>query len=311
MPIFVENSRMQRLVYLLSFPFLWLLSRIPFSLLYIFSDVVCFLVYHVIRYRRSTVRHNLKLVFPEKDKKELKRIERKAYTHMCDMFLEMGKSISISKKELKKRFAFTNIEEIKKLLDAEKSVIMLNGHYASYEWANALQFYDLDFKGYAVYKKLKNKYFDRLAHRIRGRFGAELIRSTQATKKIASNERQGIRGIYAFIADQSPRLDRAWYWTKFMDVKAPAFTGGEVLAKRLDMAVVYLQVEKIKRGYYHATFEVLAENATDYPDFEITEKFLRKLEHQIHEKPEHYLWTHKRWKHKDVEIPEDAVRSGV
>jgi KDO2-lipid IV(A) lauroyltransferase len=307
--IFAENFQMQRLVYLLSYPFIWFISQLPFPLLYAFSDGVCFFVYHIIRYRRKTVRYNLNLVFPEKNASEIKNIERKAYKHMCDMFLEMGKSISISKGELKKRFVFTNIEEMKRLLGSGKSVIMLHGHYASYEWANALQFYGLDFKGFAIYKKLRNKYFDRLAHRIRGRFDAELIRTINATKRISTNERKGIRGIYAFIADQSPRIDRAWYWTKFMGVKAPAFTGGEVLAKRLDMAVVYLHVEKSKRGHYQATFKVLAENAKDCPDFEITEKFLRELEKQIREKPEHYLWTHKRWKHKDVEIPEDAVMS--
>lgn len=295
------------LAYLLSYPFLWLVSKLPFPLLYLLSDVVCFFVYRIIGYRRETVRHNLTLVFPDKSLEEIKKIERSSYRHMCDMFLEMAKSISISKKELKKRFAFTNIDEIERLLNSGKSIIMLNGHYASYEWANALQFYGLDFKGFAIYKKLRNPYFDRLAHKIRGRFEAELIRTTNATKKIAINERKGIRGIYAFIADQSPRIDRAWYWTKFMGVKAPAFTGGEVLAKRLDMAVVYLHVEKTKRGYYQASFKTLAENATDYPDFEITESFLRELEKQIRQNPEHYLWTHKRWKHKDAKIPENAV----
>ena len=269
---------MQRLVYLLAYPFLWFISKLPFSLFYLFSDLVFFGVYYLVRYRRKTVAQNLRLVFPEKSRKELKKIEKKSYRHLCDQMLEMIKSISISNEQLLRRFTFANLEEIERILSMEKSVILLYGHYANYEWVNALQLHGLDYKGFGVYKKLKNPYFDQLIHRIRGRFNAKLIASSIATKQITKNEQNNIRGVYAIIADQSPKLDRAWYWTNFMGLRSPAYTGGEKLAKRLGMAVVYFHVEKLKRGHYRATFKTITDNPSECKDYQITDIFLKELE---------------------------------
>ncbi|MFD1079759.1 lysophospholipid acyltransferase family protein, partial [Longispora fulva] len=175
---------MQRIVYWLAYPLLWLISILPFPLFYLVSDGVCFLVYHIIRYRRKTVRENLELVFPEKSSAEIKQISKKFYRHMVDMFLEMIKSISISKEELKKRFAFTNLEEVVKIREMDKSIIVACGHYASYEWMNAIQLYGLDYGAFGIYKKIKNRYFDKLVKDIRGRYDGTLIPTTQATKVI-------------------------------------------------------------------------------------------------------------------------------
>lgn len=286
---------------------MWLVSKMPFPLFYFFSDCVCFVVYHLVRYRRETVRYNLNLVFPNKSNKELQKIERNFYRHMCDMFLEMIKSISISNEDLKDRFRYTNAEEIDRVQKTGKSIIMLYGHYASYEWSNAIQLYDIGYEAFGIYKKVKNPFFDELAHKIRGRFSAKLIPTSKATSQIAKNERENIQGMYAFIADQSPKWNKASYWTKFMGIPCPAFVGGEVLAKRLDMAIMYLHVEKIRRGHYEATLKTLAVEPRLWEDFTITETFFRELEKQIYAKPEYYLWTHKRWKHKDRQIPEDAT----
>ena len=297
---------MQRLVFWLVYPILWIISLLPFPLFYLISDVVFLFVYYLIRYRRHIVKKNLKLVFPEKGNAERKRIEKKFYRHMVDMFLEMVKSISISNEELKKRFSFINIEEIQKIRDMDKSIILACGHYASYEWMNALQLYGLEYRGFGIYKKIKNRYFDQMAKDIRGRFEGELIPTVTATKQVALNEEKGIRGVYGMVADQSPRWDRIKAWTDFMGITVPVFTGTERLSRTLDMAVVYLHVEKIKRGYYQATFKTLSYNPTEEDKYEITRSYFRELEKQIRSAPEFYLWTHKRWKHRNVPIPEEA-----
>lgn len=298
---------MQRLVYWLAYPFLWLISILPFKLFYLFSDFVFVLVFYIFRYRRKTVRENLELVFPEKSTEEIKRIRFKFYRHMVDMFLEMVKSISIPNEELKKRFAFTNIEEIEKIRAMDKSILLACGHYASYEWMIALQLYGLDYQGFGIYKKIKNPYFDKLAKKIRGRYDGSLITTTRATKRITENQKKGILGMYAMIADQSPKLSRTKTWGSFMNIQVPIFTGTEKFAKGLDMAVVYLHVEKIKRGYYVATFKTLSYEPKQEPQFSITRRYFEKLEDQIKQAPEYYLWTHKRWKHREASIPEDAV----
>ncbi|MEG9326602.1 lysophospholipid acyltransferase family protein [Salinimicrobium catena] len=298
---------MQRLVFWLAYPLLWFISILPFKLFYMVSDVVYVLVYHVVRYRRKTVTSNLELVFPEKSSEEINKTRKKFYKHMVDMFLEMIKSISISNEELKKRFTFTNLEELQKIRKMNKSIILACGHYASYEWMNALQLYGLDYKGFGIYKKVKNRYFDKLAKDIRGRYDGVLISTSKATKTITENQEKGILGVYAMIADQSPKLSRTRAWANFMGIGVPVFTGTEKLSRSLDMAVVYLHVEKVKRGYYVATFKPLTCQPKQEPEYEITRQYFSLLEAQIKKAPEYYLWTHKRWKHRNASIPHDAV----
>ncbi len=297
---------MQGLVFWLVYPILWLVSILPFRLFYMFSDGVFFLVYHLIGYRRKTVRENLELVFPEKSEQEIKRIQKAFYSHMCDMFLEMIKSITISEKEIEKRFTFTNVEYLRKLESLDKSLVIMLGHYASYEWINALQLYGLKYKTYGIYKPIKNKRFDTLVKKIRGRFGGTLISTRQTTDVIRYNQENGILGNYAMIADQSPKLSRAKHWLHFMGIRVPVFEGSDRLARKLDMAVVYLHVEKVGRGYYEATLKPITEKPPAEPEHAITKKFFEYLEEQIYKKPEYYLWTHKRWKHRNEPIPKNA-----
>ena len=289
---------MQFLVYILVYPFLWIISILPFRLLYAFSDGLYILVYKVFGYRKKTVKENLMLVFPEKTKEEINAITKKFYHHMCDMFLEMIKSISISEESLKKRFIITNPEELKRLEALDKSIVLMYGHYASYEWSIVIEHY-INFKGYGVYKRLNNKYFDRLARNIRSKFNTTLIHTKETFDKLTDVNAKNQRVIVAFISDQSPKVQNALYWREFMNIKVPCYTGAEILAKKLNYSVAYLKVIKQKRGYYTAEFLTLAENAQDYSNFELTDMFLDQLEEQIKQTPEYYLWTHKRWKHRD------------
>ena len=297
---------MELLVYRLVYPFLWIISRLPWTLFYLLCDLVYYFVYYIISYRKKTVTDNLFLVFPEKSKKEIFKIRKAFYKHMCDMFLEMIKTMGISKEEMIKRFKIVEPETYKNLEANQKSIMVLMGHYASYEWAIAAHEV-VDFPIIGVYKKIKNKHFDSLVHRIRARFDAKLIQASKAMQEITKHKNHGKLYSYGFVADQSPKLTNSYYWTDFMDIKVPAFLGGEVLAKRLDMAVAYLQVKKVGRGYYEAKFIPITENAKNCEDYFITKTYLKMLEKQIREEPQYYLWTHKRWKHRNSPIPEGAT----
>ena len=288
---------MQFLVYILAYPFLWLISILPFRIFYLLSDFVCFIIYRVVGYRKKVVRENLAMTLPHLNDAERKEIEKKFYHHMCDMFLETIKTMGISPAEMDKRFQITNLDLVKEYAKKDKSVILVASHYASYEWLLTMNT-KIDFKGIAVYKTLANPYFDRLVRKIRSKYDTELIETKKAIPMMAQNQREGILSMYGLASDQSPKLDRIFHSMKFMGVEVPVHTGAEMLAKKYDLSVVMVKVKKIARGYYEATFLTIAENPQDFENFNITEKYLREVEKQIYEAPEYYLWTHKRWKHK-------------
>nr|WP_315183255.1 lysophospholipid acyltransferase family protein [uncultured Flavobacterium sp.] len=288
---------MQFLVFIIAFPFLWIISILPFRLFYWFSDFVYLILYYIIGYRKKTVRENLALAFPNLSAKERLVIEKKSYHHLCDMFLEMIKTMTISLEEMNKRFIITNLEVVKEYEKKGKSTILLASHYASWEWLLSLNEKTL-FRGIGVYKKIANKYFDKLIRDIRSKYKAELVETKRAIPLIAENQEKGILSMYGLASDQSPKLNRAFHWDKFMGVEVPVHTGAEMLAKRYDLNVLFVKVKKVKRGFYEATFVPITDNPKSIPDFEITNVFLREVEKQILETPEYYFWTHKRWKHK-------------
>jgi Kdo2-lipid IVA lauroyltransferase/acyltransferase len=288
---------MQYLIYLLVYPILWLISILPFPVLYLFSDFVCFIMYRIVKYRKKVVRKNITLALPHLSEKERKVIERKFYSHLCDLFLEMIKTLSISQKEIEKRYTFSNMDLYYDLEKKEKSIALLCAHYASYEWACSMNFH-VNFTAYGVYKQLANPYFDKLAIKMRSKFKAVLINTKESIPTMANNYRNKKYSLYGLVSDQSPKLQATHHWQKFMGHEVPVHTGGEMLARKYHMNVLFLQTKKVKRGYYVGSFQLLSDNVKETKNYEITDKFLKLVEQQIYDAPEYYLWTHKRWKHK-------------
>ncbi|WP_306350815.1 lysophospholipid acyltransferase family protein [Flavobacterium sp. '19STA2R22 D10 B1'] len=291
---------MQLLAYILLYPIFWCISILPFRLLYMLSDGIYILIYRIIGYRKRTVRDNIAMALPNLSIAERRKIEKDFYHHFCDTFLEMIKTMTITHEEINKRFVFTNVEAIAEMEAKQKSVSFVCAHYASYEWllvANT----KMKFQGYGIYKRIRNKYFDRLVHKIRSKFNAKLIDAKESIQVIKENQQKGILGFYGFVTDQSPKLHRTTHWANFMGIYVPIHTGAEMLAKRMDMNVLFVKTEKVKRGHYQATFIPVEGNIKAIPNYEISEAYLKLLEQQIHEAPAYYLWTHKRWKHRKAD----------
>lgn len=288
---------MQYLVYILVYPILWLISILPFRLFYFFSDSVYVLVYHIIGYRKKVVRKNLTLALPHLSDKERLIVEKKFFKHMCDMFLEMIKTMTISQEEMEKRFQITNLEVYKNLEKKGKSIALMIAHYATYEWVISMNKYS-DHKGYAIYKKINNPYFDSMIRRIRSKFKATLINTKETLTIIEENHKKNIKATYGFASDQSPKVSKTHHYSNFLGIETPVHTGAEMLSKKFDMNVLFLRVKKLKRGHYEATFELLSDDVQSVPDYEISDAFMKKVEKQILDAPEYYLWTHKRWKDK-------------
>lgn len=288
---------MQFLIFIIAYPFLWMISILPFRIFYLLSDGVYFLVYYVVGYRKKTVRANIALALPHLSPEERLSIEKKSYRHLCDMFMEMTKTMTISSEEMNKRFVITNLELIKEYEKKEKSIMLLASHYASWEWLITLN-QKVSYQGIGVYKKIGNKYFDKLIRDIRSKYNTQLVPTNETIPLIANNQRNGILSIYGLASDQSPKVGRIFHWDSFMGIEVPVHTGAEMLAKKHDLNVVFAKVKKVKRGYYEATLIPLSDNPKSVPDFGITHAFIKEVEKQIYEAPEYYFWTHKRWKHR-------------
>lgn len=289
---------MNLVVYILVYPIIWFISILPFRLLYIISDCLYFCIFYVIGYRKKVVLNNLELAFPEKSTSELLIIRKKFYHHFVDIFMEMIKTFTISKEELDKHYTYKNIELIKELKKDGKSVILISAHYANWEWIIGMNAF-INYNAIAVYTRVSNPYFNKKVIKTREKFGVQLAQSSKVIPIMLKNYKNNIQSIYGMLSDQSPQLRNNTYWSNFMGIKVPIHTGGELLAKKYDMNIVFLDTRKIKRGYYETTLSVITKDAKKHPEFELTELYLKKVEQQIKEQPEYYFWTHKRFKHKD------------
>jgi KDO2-lipid IV(A) lauroyltransferase len=240
----------------------------------------------------------LRLSFPDKSDQEIIQISKKFYSHFVDVFIEMIKSFTVSKEEVYKRYKYTNIDFFTKLYKDGKSVILTGPHYANWEWIMSLDSF-VDYKGYAAFTKINNPYFNNKVLQSRAKFGTHLVQTSKVISEILKNKKNKTQAMYGLLSDQSPQLKKTYYWNEFLGVKVPIHTGAEMLAKKFDMNMVFMDVKKNKRGYYETTFSLITDDAIKYPDYKLTDIFLEKVEKQIKAQPEFYFWTHKRFKHKD------------
>jgi len=275
----------------------WIITLLPLPVLYIFSDFLYLVLYYVVSYRRNVVATNLKNSFPEKTDKELKIIEKKFYRHLSDILVETFKSTHMTRANQKKRFTYSNLEIIDKLREEKRDIIAIMGHYNNWEWPTLLPYY-LKYKTIIIYKPLQNKYFNRFINNHRSEHGIVLTPTSQVIREIINYRKKDINTLSVFISDQIPSKGDIKYWTTFLNQDTAVFTGAGKIASKYDMAIVFFHVQKVKRGYYNLNIELLFDHTEGLSEEVITEKHVRRLEEIIKEKPEYWIWSHRRWKHK-------------
>ena len=293
---FVKIIHMKRIAFLVLYPFLLLISLLPFSILYILSNIISFTLFYIIGYRRKMIKKNLTLSFPNLNINERNKIERKFYTHMCDIFLEMIKSMTISLSSINDRFRVNNMELLTQFPKNNRSVIIICGHYASYEWMLFLA-NDFGASTYGIYTPLSNQYFDKLVKKIRVKHNAYLISRYHTIDTIRKHQDSNHRAVYGFAADQSPYPKKKTYWRSFMGNKVPVFTGAERLAIEHNIPVVYADIKRVDRGFYEVDFKLISDFPKETKKHEITDIFFNLLEESINRDPSQYLWSHNRYKH--------------
>lgn len=288
---------MKALIFYIALPFLYLLSILPFWLFYGVADFFYVMMYYVIGYRRKVVMQNLRNSFPAKSEAELKKIEREFYRYLCDLFLETFKTLTISKSAMLKHCHMDekSLAIFNTYAEQNKSVIIVMGHFGNWEWAGNTFSLLGKHHLYVIYHPLTNKQFNKLIIGMRMRFGTGLIEMKNTIRDMISKRKE--LSATAFIADQTPPPEGA-YWTQFLNQDTPIFWGTEKIARKLNYPIVYVSVKRKKRGYYEIFAETLVENPVETKEGEISELHTRRLEKDILEQPEIWLWSHRRWKHK-------------
>ena len=275
-------------------------SLLPFSILYVLSDFTYLIVYYLIGYRKNVVRENLKRSFPDKTDSELLVTEKKFYHHLCDLLFESMKMATISKEEMSRRMKILNYEPLLKHYDENKSVLLITSHYGNWEWTSSFSMYlPADKPMYQVYKQLKNKFFDRLIYNLRIRFGSVNVEVNELFDVLSSLKQQGKMGMIGLISDQSPSRKGIKYQSQFLNQRTPVITGTEIIAKKYDFPVYFVQIRRVKRGYYTCNPVPICLHPQESGKFEITEKYIRLLEQEIMAEPAYWLWSHRRWKFAD------------
>jgi len=288
---------MEAIGYYIIYGFAWVLTLLPLPVLYVFSDIIFPVMYYAAGYRRKVVRTNLENSFPEKSIRDIIKIEKAFYHHLCDLFIETFKLIHISNRQLMKRMHMTNPELLERLFNEGRDVAMVLGHYGNWEWLAVLPLYT-KLQTVSIYKPLHNKHFDRFMNKIRSRNTMMLTPMSSVIRDVVNLRQKNIRSLFAFITDQTPPKGEIKFWTKFLNQETPVYLGAEKIASKYNMAVLFLNIQNVRRGYYNFTAELLFENSAGLPDLLITEAHVKRLEEIIRERPEQWIWSHRRWKHK-------------
>lgn len=281
-------------MYYLIYGLLYLVSLLPFWILYGISDFAYFIVYRLIGYRKKVVMENLALAFPGKTLEERKVIAKKFYKNFTDNFIEVIKLLSISENELKKRF-IVDYEQINSFYASGRNVQFHLGHFFNWEYANLSLFENPLYTVLTVYKPLSNKNINRLFMKLRSRFGARLISARKFLRDFMPYSKQ--KYLLVFVADQNLGAIRKGYWLPFFGKLTPFVTGPEKSAKLNNSLAYYVYFKKVKRGVYQVTFILITDDARSMKEGDITKKLISLLEENIRENPENYLWSHRRWKH--------------
>jgi len=276
--------------------FLYLVSLLPFWFLYFLADMMFIVLYYITGYRRKVVWENLSNSFPEKTETELKRIEKKYYKYLADLIVEIIKLISISEQEITKRMCAVNTELMEHYFSQGKSILSVTAHYGNWEMAAARFGLLTNNKRLIIYKPLNNEIFDDFFNKTRSRFGTSMIAMKMALRKFVECRNELTFSVFA--SDQTPVPNESLHFTKFLNQPTAVFPGIEKISQIRESVVVFYRIDYVKRGYYTGTIVPLFDNPKDTRPFEITERHVAYLESMIREKPEYWLWSHRRWKLK-------------
>ncbi len=273
------------------------LGALPRVLLYAFSDVIAWTLYSIIGYRKAVVQQQLLASFPNTNPTQLRLLTKGVYQYLADLFVEFCMLAHMNEEKLKQSISLEGVENLEALYQkGHKQVYLALGHYGNWEWFTGFQQFLKFTQMYVLYKP-QSAVTEEVMNALRSKFGALLIDKNQAPRTVLRLAKNGDNTLLIFVADQTPSVQNIHLFVNFLNRSTAVFTGMERMAAKTHSPVCYLDVFAEKRGQYRCVVEVLCEDASQWPEGEVTTMFMKRLEQTILRRPSLWLWTHKRWKH--------------
>lgn len=266
----------------------------PFWLIYRISDFLYILMFHIVSYRKSVIIKNINRCFPAKTDYEKKLIRKKFYKGLSDLLVETIKGFTLSEKELLKRYSSKGHELFEPHFDAGKDVFIISAHFGNWEWGNAKLANTFKHQTAVLYKPISNIHIEKYTKTCRGRFGVDMISIYHSMRYLLTKKPKPTA--YFLVADQYPTTKEKQKMVDFFEAKTGFLHGPEDFSRQMGTPVFYLEMKRIKRGYYSMEYYPLAENAKELPTNELTQRYAKHLENSIRKQPEDWMWSHKRWK---------------
>lgn len=272
----------------------WIL---PKPLQVVLALIIYVLVAHVLRYRRKVIITNLTKSFPQKSRKDINRIARRYYRHLCYMIIEAVNLRFSPHKSISRCMGVQNPEVLQQLIDKNRNVLIILGHYGNWEYG-CTKIAEFDIRTAAVYKKLSSAVFERFYMEMRSKTGVEPIEMRDTMRKMVEMRDSGRRFALLSVADQTPTRSQIHYWLHFLNQDTGVFIGPERLARKFDMAVLYCEIKRLGFSRFDTRVTLITDEPASCPEHFITDRFYQLLEESICEAPENWVWSHRRWKHQ-------------
>lgn len=271
-----------------------IISKLSFPALYLLSDTIAFILYHIARYRRDISLENLRHAFPDKSMQEIKQIQKSAYLHLSDSLLEILKANTISEEQLHSRVTLSNFEEVAQLISQKKSIFFLTAHTAPTEWVAFLVSLKYNCIIDPVYKPIHSKSLDDFIYMARSRYRATPIPYKKLAKDVIL--RKQVNRSIAMLADLEPRTRDQALELNFLNRPTRFFLASERVIKLAEYPVFFIGIKKSRRGHYSAYAEKITDSPKQLAPEVLTRNYASCVEQLILDNPAAWLWTHKRWK---------------
>lgn len=272
----------------------------PLQFHYFIWNGIAFIVHKVVGYRKETVQLNLKNSFPEKSTEELIAIEKSFYRRFVYTLLSSFYILNLSSKKHKKRCVFENHEVFSEQHKQNKNIILVGGHYGNWEFFKPSD--EMTEKMYFAYKEQNNKLSDLFIKEIRKKRNVKPLEVTQTYRTLLNDFKNNKSFSYLFYADQRPIVGKdSKFWINFLNQPTDFITTAERLASKTNAAVIFFKMYEEKKGFFKVRLELLTPDASKEEKGIVTTRYVRALEQSIIERPDHWLWTHKKWKHQPTD----------